>query len=113
MTNPAPAASARAVAPVWAVDLMANGTFRPVTEPWPEPAAPADASWRWLHFDVADPGLKTWERQMLPRTAGNALLKLQLLDYIIQVCIIKICLYIFQGKTQPVVGKQRLIKCQD
>ncbi|MCB1333816.1 MAG: zinc transporter ZntB [Roseivivax sp.] len=54
---------------------MANGTFRPVTEPWPEPAAPADASWRWLHFDVADPGLKTWERQMLPRTAGNALVQ--------------------------------------
>ncbi|UWQ97840.1 zinc transporter ZntB [Rhodobacteraceae bacterium S2214] len=58
--------------PVTALDIFADGTSKPVTDPT---ASPVDgAAFRWLHFDLHTPELEQWCREYLPPLAFRTLL---------------------------------------
>lgn len=57
--------------PISAFDLWADGTARPATDV----AATGPGSYRWLHFDLADPDLADWCKAQLPGIPGQALLQ--------------------------------------
>jgi len=61
--------------PIAAFDVAASGGTTPIAEPWPGIAPAEGATWRWLHLDLADPGLEEWAEAHLPEMAATALLQ--------------------------------------
>ena len=61
------------VIPVCAFDIGEDGTVRPVTSRWP--GTETNDTYRWLHFDLNDPGFATWAQAHLPHIAAKALLQ--------------------------------------
>ncbi|RYH03471.1 zinc transporter ZntB [Salipiger sp. IMCC34102] len=60
------------LSPLCAFDIHADGTAQPATD---LRTAPADgAAYRWLHLDLADPGLAGWTTRNLPPLARRTLL---------------------------------------
>lgn len=70
-----PAAGAsRALLPIAAFDIRADGSAAPVEEPWPGPVPAGGAAWRWLHFDRSSESFALWADEHLPATVRQALL---------------------------------------
>ena len=67
--------SATQLKPIAAFDVGPDGTAQPVGDDWPAPAPASGNGYRWLHFDVADPGLAAWTTAHLPAIAAAALLQ--------------------------------------
>ncbi len=63
------------IAPICAFDVSPDGVVSRVSN-YLLPAEPAEGqSYRWLHFDVTDPGLADWVHGHLPQVPGDALLQ--------------------------------------
>ena len=65
--------SESSVAPVCAFDIGDDGTVRAVTSRWP--GTETSDTYRWLHFDLNDPGFAAWAQAHLPHIAAKALLQ--------------------------------------
>ncbi len=70
-----PPEATRMVTPLAAFDIGPDGATRPVDAGWPDAAPGAGQAFRWLHFDIFDPGLATWADEHLPPVAAAALLQ--------------------------------------
>lgn len=68
MTQPA------AISPICAFDVF-PGNVVAVTDHWPQPTAGPRASYRWIHFDLATPGIERWFSEFVPATAAKAMLQ--------------------------------------
>ncbi|NOC93833.1 zinc transporter ZntB [Ruegeria sp. HKCCD6604] len=62
------------VTPICAFDIVA-GQAVPVSSEWLEPFARQQNGYRWIHFDLADSGLRQWASEQLPNIAAQALLQ--------------------------------------
>ena len=60
-----------APSPLAAYDIWADGR----TEPAPDCALTGPGLYRWLHFDLNDPALPGWSREVLPPLAAASLLE--------------------------------------
>ncbi|MHA6347014.1 CorA family divalent cation transporter [Roseivivax sp. CAU 1761] len=56
--------------PIFAYDIRADGSARPVADP---DTAPAADSYRWVHCDFGDPGVADWLFATLPERAAEIL----------------------------------------
>lgn len=63
------------VKPVVAFDIRPDGRAVAVAEADPAPSAGDGFAYRWLHFDVAAPGLREWAEARLPALAAATLLQ--------------------------------------
>lgn len=59
---------------VFAADIARDGTYREITERWPE-TKPVESGWRWIHADLGAPGVAEWVEARLPAIAAGALLQ--------------------------------------
>lgn len=66
--------NAQTVTPICTFDIVA-GQAVPVSSTWPEPFARQQNGYRWIHFDLADSGLRQWASEQLPSIAAQALLQ--------------------------------------
>lgn len=65
------------LSPIAAYDILADGSARPLSEPWPK-AEPGDgATWRWVHCDRTAAGFSAWAAEMLPNPVRRALLQVE------------------------------------
>jgi zinc transporter len=66
--------SATSISLICAFDVV-DGDPRALNDPWPD-VTPADgASYRWMHFDLAEPQMRCWADTHLPPIAAEALLQ--------------------------------------
>ncbi len=61
--------------PIAAFDVTPDGRATPLEGEAPGPEPAKGGAYRWLHFDVADPGLAGWVAEHLPAVAAAALLQ--------------------------------------
>lgn len=59
--------------PICAFDIGPDGQAHSVDETWPSTVPAISDGYRWLHFDLADSGLKAWTDEVLPSVAAYAL----------------------------------------
>jgi len=60
------------LSPLSAFDIWVDGTARPIADD--DVVAATGAAYRWLHLDLADPGLTDWAMTHLPSLARRTLL---------------------------------------
>lgn len=65
----------RHLSPIAAFDIHPGGNARTFSDPWPSPRPPKEALWRWMHLDLADPGLAEWTLTHLPPVPAAALVQ--------------------------------------
>lgn len=65
----------RTLSPIAAHDIWPDGRATPVTEPWPAPAPPEGAKWRWLHCDRTAKPFAAWAEANLPAPVLVSLLQ--------------------------------------
>ncbi|MGB5558292.1 MAG: zinc transporter ZntB [Paracoccaceae bacterium] len=63
------------VTPIAAFDIANGGKATPIVGPHLTPEPTPGSTYRWLHFDIADPGLASWVALHLPPVAAAALLQ--------------------------------------
>lgn len=69
-----PPGAPRALLPIAAFDIRADGSATPVEEAWPGPVPAGGAAWRWLHFDRSSETFAVWAERNLPGPVRHALL---------------------------------------
>jgi zinc transporter len=58
-----------------ALDILPDGSSRPVEDDWPAAAPGEGAVWRWLHCDRTDAAFSKWAEAHLPKPARSGLLE--------------------------------------
>lgn len=67
--------NSKTVAPIGAFKIGRQGQVEPIEDAWPDVGVSTDETYRWLHFDLNEPGLADWLNAHLPGSAAAALLQ--------------------------------------